>query len=392
MYEEQLQKRILEELYKIYRASGRVLCTVSNIAASIPEVSQERVYQSCEYLNKMKLISAVLLTSGDGYINEITVRGRMEVESTLLTKKEDRKNPITMNIEKKYQFFISSTYKDLIPARQAVMASIVAKGHIPVGMEYFPAGNENQFDYIKRQIDQVDYYILITAGKYGTVCPETGLSYTEMEFDYALSKNVPVAVLVYKDLDQLKGEFLEKGDSYQLLLNFREKVLKGRMAAFWEDNNDLKYKASEAIDNLIKTCPRVGWVRADKAIPNNEVNHDQEVLSTKITLHEVIPDELDLILGEGVDNPITPKVESVTIEDVLKKFGFQLQSQVNKWNLKEMFKKEYGNITEEDVENIIVALSKAGYIEFHTIANDAYGAESFYVLSPKGFKTYSTIK
>lgn len=36
-------------------------------------------------------------------------------------------------------------------------------------MEYFAASDMDQFEYIKKVIDDSDYYILILAGKYGTI-------------------------------------------------------------------------------------------------------------------------------------------------------------------------------------------------------------------------------
>lgn len=42
--------------------------------------------------------------------------------------------------QKKFQIFISSTYKDLIDERQMAVQAIVKMGHIPAGMELFKAG------------------------------------------------------------------------------------------------------------------------------------------------------------------------------------------------------------------------------------------------------------
>ena len=41
--------------------------------------------------------------------------------------------------------------------------------------------------------------LLLLAGKYGTVHPKTGKSYTQMEYEYAKEKGVPVIFLTYKD-------------------------------------------------------------------------------------------------------------------------------------------------------------------------------------------------
>jgi hypothetical protein len=125
--------------------------------------------------------------------------------------------------------------------RQDVIAAVASTGNVPMGMEYFPAGDATPFDYIKKQIDSVDYYILIVAGKYGSTNKETGLSYTEMEFDYAVEKKVPIAVLQYKDLKTLTGDKLEMEDPKK-----RELLEKFRVAR-------AKSSLDEAMRNMHKT-------------------------------------------------------------------------------------------------------------------------------------------
>ena len=45
-------------------------------------------------------------------------------------------------MDKKYQVFISSTYKDLIEARVKVRDAILSMYHFPVGMELFGAAKK----------------------------------------------------------------------------------------------------------------------------------------------------------------------------------------------------------------------------------------------------------
>jgi hypothetical protein len=54
----------------------------------------------------------------------------------------------------KYQIFISSTFEDLVPERDQVIKAVLEMGHIPVGMEMFSAADEQQWEIIKKQIDQ----------------------------------------------------------------------------------------------------------------------------------------------------------------------------------------------------------------------------------------------
>ena len=74
-------------------------------------------------------------------------------------------------MDKKYQVFISSTYKDLIEARAKVRDAILSMYHFPVGMEVFGAANEEQWQIIRETIDSSDYYVLIIAQRYGSVIP-----------------------------------------------------------------------------------------------------------------------------------------------------------------------------------------------------------------------------
>ena len=101
-------------------------------------------------------------------------------------------------MNKKLQVFVSSTYTDLIEERQAAVQAILDAGHIPAGMELFKAG-KSQMETIKKWIDESDVYMLILGGRYGSIEEESGLSYTELEYRYALSKNMPVFAIVLND-------------------------------------------------------------------------------------------------------------------------------------------------------------------------------------------------
>ena len=57
----------------------------------------------------------------------------------------------------------------------------------PCGNGTVPAADDEQFEFIKRVIDDCDYYVVIVAGRYGSMTSE-GISFTEKEFDYAISK------------------------------------------------------------------------------------------------------------------------------------------------------------------------------------------------------------
>ena len=84
----------------------------------------------------------------------------------------------------KYQVFISSTYSDLYKERKQVLDILLMADCIPAGMENFVATDDEQFNVIKKVIDLCDYYVLILGKRYGSVNEKTGISYTEMEYNY----------------------------------------------------------------------------------------------------------------------------------------------------------------------------------------------------------------
>jgi len=165
--------------------------------------------------------------------------------------------------EKRYQVFISSTFIDLTVERRAVQDVVISTGDFPVQMESFPAADEDQFEFIKTLIDQCDYYILIIAGRYGTVADD-GISYTHKEFRYAASKGIPVLVMLHEEPGRIETDKSEETYSgKKRLKDFIAEAEKGRLRKTWKSVDGLKLSVREALDNAKATKPRVGWVRGD---------------------------------------------------------------------------------------------------------------------------------
>lgn len=172
-------------------------------------------------------------------------------------------------MDKRYQVFISSTFQDLIEERNEVVQALLELDCIPCGMEYFPASNETQWEFIKKLIDDCDYYTVIIGGKYGSV-DDNGTSYTEKEYDYAISKDIPIIGFIHEnpqDLPLSKSE--EDQDKKIKLENFKQKVRK-KLCKFWTSPKDLGGVVSRSMIQEIKRNPRIGWIKADTVDTNAE--------------------------------------------------------------------------------------------------------------------------
>lgn len=162
----------------------------------------------------------------------------------------------------KYQVFISSTYSDLAKERKQVLDILLMADCIPAGMENFVATDDEQFNVIKKVIDFCDYYILILGRRYGSVNEKTGISYTEMEYNYAIDKGIPVLVFALDDSVEIDSDKIETDDIKKgKLAEFKSRAMRNRLARVWKDQSDLMGKVAIAIMQAKSEIKRPGWHR-----------------------------------------------------------------------------------------------------------------------------------
>ena len=193
-------------------------------------------------------------------------------------------------MEKRYQVFVSSTYEDLQEERREVMQALLELDCIPAGMELFPASSEDQWSLIKRVIDDCDYYLLIIAGRYGST-NERGISYTQMEYEYALSIGKPIIAFLHKNPDKIESGKTEKTTKGKKLLEeFRAKA-KRNLVRFWETPIELGSIVSRSMVSLIKNFPAEGWVKTGSIVDEKSINEISRLQNENKSLR----DQLDAI-------------------------------------------------------------------------------------------------
>ena len=157
---------------------------------------------------------------------------------------------------KKYQVFISSTYEDLQEERRKLQDFLLSGPYIPVGMETFLGSAKTLPQHLKALIDGCDFYVVIVAARYGTVNAQ-GISWTEMEYDYAASTDIPILAFFRSSKDDL----------IEPIRKFRDKISTKVATTYWENPDDLKAKAFSMLSTT--TTPRPGWQRAFSAEQTN---------------------------------------------------------------------------------------------------------------------------
>ncbi|MDQ8736186.1 tyrosine-type recombinase/integrase [Paenibacillus sp. LHD-38] len=248
-----------------------------------------------------------------------------------------------MNINKKYQIFISSTYTDLISARAKVTETILSMYQFPIGMEMFSAGDDDQWTVIKRTIDISDYYVLIIGHRYGSITEE-GISYTEKEFDYAREKGLPILAFIKDREAATKPSEREQIMELQNKLEeFVKKATRSRMCNFWSTEEELASKVSISLMKEFQVNPGIGWVRVsesnvDQYIDNEIKKKDHEQLELETNINNFLLDKKRQGLTDGTINSY--KVEL----GVFEKYSIgKLITQVDTDHIKKFLKSREDN-------------------------------------------------
>lgn len=287
-------------------------------------------------------------------------------------------------MNKKYSVFVSSTYEDLKEERQEVVNALLKMDCFPVGMEYFNASDKSQWEVIKSLIEECDYYILIIAGRYGSVEPISGKSYTQLEFEYAKSMGVPTISFIHEHPENLPDKYTEK-EHKEELAQFRE-IAKNSLVCHWNTKGDLTKDVVLSLIGEFKTHPRIGWMRADEKSSNEQnkellrLREEIETLKARIKKYEEQGPEgiADLCQGEdefiidymvGMNskvirisltwNKICSALLPILMQDCTE---FQMKKVIDDY-ISHVKRIKFVNISDLSFQTIKVQLLALGYIE-----------------------------
>ncbi|MGQ3214679.1 DUF4062 domain-containing protein [Shinella sp.] len=189
---------------------------------------------------------------------------------------------------KKYQIFVSSTFRDLVDERQDTIRSILDLNHVPAGMELFPATDVEQLTYIKKVIDECDYYLLIVGGRYGSLDAQ-GISFTEREYDYAVETGKFVIAFVHGNPGAISVNNSDIDPSLAKALNvFRNKVMEGRLVKQWTNRDDLQVAVLKSLVHAFNAYPQIGWIRGDNAASRETLEQANAALQENAKLRAAL--------------------------------------------------------------------------------------------------------
>lgn len=191
---------------------------------------------------------------------------------------------------RRYQVFISSTFKDLEKERTVVRAALSKHNYIVEGMELFPATDRKQWEVIKDRIDRSDIYVLIIAESYGSsttdghawepklVGPGERVSYTQLEFRYALHRRIPVLAFI-------KGQ---RGNDQDVERFTKEVQSSGLTTDYWVDIPELVVDILSGLSEKARSetfAAGNGWVKAPEL--HHPIDHSNRAVFLGSKMHYV---------------------------------------------------------------------------------------------------------
>ena len=204
---------------------------------------------------------------------------------------------------KKYQVFISSTYVDLKEDRLMVSKALHHLDCFPTMMEEFPASDQRQLDYIYRNLECADYYIIILGGRLGSIDSDSGYSYTYLEYKKAEEIGIPVIAFIKCDEDGKALRFEEDDIRKKQYDLFFKEVMANRLCKFYSNINEISLMVVDSINEEICRNPQKGW---EKSLRTREYSSEKYLIYGKL-VHAFSS------IGKDMYNPDKDKQEIISI-------------------------------------------------------------------------------
>jgi hypothetical protein len=96
---------------------------------------------------------------------------------------------------------------------------------------------------------------IIVAGRYGSIEEETGKSYTQKEFEYAIEQGVPVISFVHKHPESLPAAKYEQETLKREKLEEFKSCVQKKLCKFWDNADGLSAQVVLSLTYLIRSHP-----------------------------------------------------------------------------------------------------------------------------------------
>jgi hypothetical protein len=161
--------------------------------------------------------------------------------------------------------FVCSTYSDLTEEREAVMNAIRRLQHQHDSMEYFGARPDLPIQTCLKAVRRSDILVVIVGHRYGSMVPETEVSFTEAEYTEGFRLGKPCLVYIRDEEVPILPKYIEKDPNKDLLLNkFKETLTARHTVAFFRNSHDLSSSVTADLSDVAQELETVALVSVEQ--------------------------------------------------------------------------------------------------------------------------------
>jgi hypothetical protein len=148
--------------------------------------------------------------------------------------------------------FVGSTYTDLVAHRDAVRDVLVRQENAVRGMEYFGSRPDGPRDECLRTVRSCRIYIGVFGMRYGSIDPDTGRSFTHLEYDEAQRIHLPSLIyLMDEERHFIRPRDVEIGDGASKLITLKEVLVQNHVVSRFASPDDLAARVAQDLPALL---------------------------------------------------------------------------------------------------------------------------------------------
>lgn len=171
-----------------------------------------------------------------------------------------------------FRVFVSSTYTDMLPYREAIRTAINKADCIPYGMERFGATSVPPIETCYEELASSQIYICAIGMRYGSIDKDSKKSYTQLEYEKAKELGLPIlAFLVDEDKVEFKAKDIDRGEAGVKLDQFKSEIKDSKevTCSFFDSPMSLQESVYRSI---------LGEIKRQGARPISSDNKDTDYL------------------------------------------------------------------------------------------------------------------
>lgn len=148
------------------------------------------------------------------------------------------------------RIYISSTYSDLVEAREAVYGVLRKMRHDVIAMEDYVAADQRPLDKCLADVAACDIYVGIFAWRYGYVPPDQERSITELEFRQAQQSKKPCLLFLLHEEAPWPRKLLDR--NLEPIEGLRAELARDYIVNFFRTPDDLAAAVSVSVVGVEK--------------------------------------------------------------------------------------------------------------------------------------------